>query len=103
MADGTVYDLMGNERGKTADVEAVFLAAVERASELEGGAVYVVMGADHPEGFEAKIRELCPVVRDDQIKDAAVILAGTPDEWEEFRDQPELIAQVLDAATGGAR
>lgn len=80
MTSGDVHDLTGRKRGTTDDLEAVFLAAVEHAQKQ--GPCYVVVGTGSPPGFDDRIRALgAPILVDAALEDAALILAGTPDEW----------------------
>lgn len=75
--EGTVQDLNASRGiGKTADMEARFLAAVRAC--VARGPHYVVVGEGHDE-FAARLEQLdVPVVRDPSIGESALILAGPP-------------------------
>lgn len=82
MTEGEIRDITtGRRRGRTADLEATFLAAVQEALAKEP--CYVVLGTGSPDGFADRIRELgAPIVTDAALADAALIVAGKPEEWE---------------------
>lgn len=83
---GTVYDLRtGNRAGKVADLEAEFVAQVQRLQQQEE--CFVVVGDGVSEGF---VEQLCaagvPVVRDSSCLRSALIVAGRPAEWVELKE-----------------
>lgn len=83
---GTVSSLATSEvLAATDSLERTFLEAVE-ASKLKeervGGSVYVVVGPDASPEFRSKVSAVCSLVVDEGADGVALILSGSPEEWE---------------------
>lgn len=77
----------GKPIGVTDDPEGVFVAAVEHAAAREP--VFVVLGTgERDDRLAERIGDRCPIIRDAELMgddEAAIIVAGNPDEWEAMR------------------
>ncbi|MFL5309499.1 MAG: hypothetical protein ACJ79H_03490 [Myxococcales bacterium] len=95
MADRVnVFDLHGRPVGATDDPEALFLNHVRllfhRQPEL-----YVVCGDATSDAFRATLEEIgCPFIDDARIGERALIMEGSPLEWEQLASGAE--AAIVD-------
>lgn len=91
--DEPTYDAFSGQRAHKVteqEAEEMFVAAVITAADREP--VYVVVGEDAEvvvdrKAFLDRVEAFVPVLIDKGLGDAAIIVAGHPDEWETLREQ----------------